>query len=94
MAKTKSAYFCSNCGFESPKWQGKCPSCNEWNTFVEELVSKSPNVQPTYHGGEKRKSKPQLLKDIETSEESRINMNNEELNRVLGGGLEIGRAHV
>lgn len=90
MAKTKSAYFCSNCGNESPKWQGKCPACGEWNTFVEELVSKSPATKPTYHGGEKKKSKPQLLKDIETSEESRIDMSNEELNRVLGGGLVPG----
>lgn len=90
MAKTKSAYFCSNCGNESPKWQGKCPACGEWNTFVEELVSKSAPVKSTYSGSVAPKAKPMKLHDIEISEESRINMNNEELNRVLGGGLVPG----
>lgn len=90
MAKTKSAFFCSNCGNESPKWQGKCPACGEWNTFVEEIVSKTPAVKASYTGSPLPKSKPQQLHEILTLEEARIDMNNEELNRVLGGGLVPG----
>lgn len=90
MAKTKSVFFCSNCGNESPKWQGKCPACGEWNTFVEEVVSKSPTVKASYTGSPLPKSKPQQLHEITTSEEPRIDMYNEELNRVLGGGLVPG----
>lgn len=90
MAKTKSVFFCSNCGNESPKWQGKCPACGEWNTFVEEVVSKNTTSKPTYSDTVTPKAKPQKLHEIETSEEARIDMNNDELNRVLGGGLVPG----
>ncbi len=90
MAKTKSVFFCSNCGNESPKWQGKCPACGEWNTFVEEVVSKNAPVKATYSGSVAPKQKPQLLHEIVTSEETRIDMNNDELNRVLGGGMVPG----
>ncbi len=90
MAKTKSVYICSYCGAESPKWIGKCPSCGEWNTYVEEIVLKNPTPQRSYSNDEHSKSKPLLLHEIDTGEEIRINMKDEELNRVLGGGLVPG----
>ena len=67
MAKVKSAFFCQNCGHETPKWLGKCPSCNEWNTFVEELVQKQvPQVVAFSKSGES--AKPQALNEIEQRE--------------------------
>lgn len=86
--KTKSVYFCSNCGYENPKWLGKCPGCGEWNTFVEEKVTAKK-------GGSSKKglvksSKPQKLSEIEVKEEMRMKMPSSELNRVLGGGLVSG----
>ena len=90
MAKTKTVYVCSQCGVDSPKWVGKCPSCGSWNSYVEEVVSKSPTVQRSYTGAETIKAKPQLLKEIETNHEERLNMHDEELNRVLGGGMVLG----
>ncbi|NDV45600.1 DNA repair protein RadA [Paludibacter sp. 221] len=90
MAKTKSVYVCQGCGNESPKWIGKCPSCGEWNTYVEEIISKA--IEPKVHiaGVELVKQKPVLISDVEATEESRIDTNNGELNRVLGGGLVLG----
>jgi len=89
MAKVKSAFFCQNCGHETPKWLGKCPSCNEWNTFVEELVQKQvPQVVAFSRSAES--SSPQSLGDIEQKEHPRILLNDSELNRVLGGGLVYG----
>lgn len=80
----------SNCGQESPKWVGKCPSCGEWNTYVEEIVRKEvPNKRPV-SGIESPKAKPVTLSEIEADEEPRIDMHDEELNRVLGGGLVPG----
>ena len=92
MAKEKTVYVCSNCGQESPKWVGKCPSCGQWNTYVEEIVRKEPSntrpqILPTL---EKSKNKPLPLSDINAGEEPRIDMHDEELNRVLGGGLVRG----
>jgi len=87
--KTKTAYFCSSCGYESAKWLGKCPACGEWNTFVEEKIT--PAKSPT--GKSRRKNaqeKPIPLNEIVISEEPRIHMPSEELNRVLGGGLVAG----
>lgn len=87
MAKIKSAWFCSECGAESPKWQGKCPSCGAWNTMVEEKISaKSKNAA----GARRAKSKIQKVTEIELNEEPRIKMPSNELNRVLGGGLVAG----
>lgn len=87
--KTKTVYFCSNCGYESPKWLGKCPACGEWNSFVEERVSSKASK------GEKRRglvesSKPVRLSEIQSEEDLRIPMPSKELNRVLGGGLVAG----
>ena len=91
MAKDKTVYVCTNCGQESPKWAGKCPSCGQWNTFVEEVVHKeAPVARHVAHGIESIRSKPQHLKDIQFSDEQRIDMLDNELNRVLGGGLVQG----
>ncbi|MDR1723162.1 MAG: DNA repair protein RadA [Tannerella sp.] len=91
MAKTRTAYFCSSCGAESPKWVGKCPSCGEWNTYVEEVVKKDVGGgQRAIPGIERVGVKPQLLRDVTSKEEARIDMHDGELNRVLGGGLVKG----
>ncbi|MDO5663640.1 MAG: DNA repair protein RadA [Bacteroidia bacterium] len=88
MAKLKSVYFCSSCGNESPKWMGKCPSCGEWGTFVEELIRKDgTSKQEDTRSFQGVKSQPLTLKEIRADEEPRIDMRDEELNRVLGGGL-------
>ena len=104
MAKKKTAYFCSSCGCEEPKWFGKCPSCGEWGTCVEEIVDtqtgaigkasrKSGGVQWS-HGGTLglpgQNERPRRLSEIEAREEQRIDMHDDELNRVLGGGLVPG----
>lgn len=90
MAKDKTVYVCSNCGQDSPKWVGKCPSCGEWNTYVEEIVRKEPTNKRPVSGIETPKAKPISLYDITTSDEPRIDLKDEELNRVLGGGLVPG----
>jgi len=90
MAKTKSVYICQNCGVDSPKWIGKCPSCGEWNSYVEEIVSKDNSPKISLGGLEITKQKPVKLDEVETSEESRIDTSSNELNRVLGGGLVPG----
>ena len=88
MSKTKSAFFCQNCGYESAKWLGKCPSCTQWNTFVEELIeketSKVNNNWKTFAG--ERAQKTIALHQINSSEETRLITFDAELNRVLGGG--------
>lgn len=91
MAKIKSVYVCSNCGVESPKWVGRCPSCGEWNTYVEEVVKKDSSASSRAISGIERAGvKPQLLRDVTAKEETRIDMFDAELNRVLGGGLVKG----
>ncbi|MCH2229480.1 MAG: DNA repair protein RadA [Crocinitomicaceae bacterium] len=89
MAKVKSAFFCQNCGYETPKWLGKCPSCNEWNTFVEELVQKQV-PQVVAFSKSVQTAKPQSLDEIVHQEHQRITLSDSELNRVLGGGLVYG----
>lgn len=90
MAKTKTVYVCNNCGNDSPKWLGKCPVCGEWNTYVEEIVSKESSSRGNSNLFETSKAKPLLLKEVETGEEPRIDLHDGELNRVLGGGLVPG----
>lgn len=89
MAKTKSVYVCQNCGAETPKWVGKCPSCGEWNTYVEEVARKEKN---TVSSGlfPNEKNKPQLIHEIVSTEEVRNDTGNNEFNRVLGGGIVPG----
>ena len=89
MSKVKSAYFCQNCGHEAPKWLGKCPSCSEWNTFVEEIIEKNiPSV--VAFSSSSRNAKPQAIHTIENQEHVRLILKDAELNRVLGGGLVPG----
>jgi len=93
MSKIKTAFFCGNCGYESTKWLGKCPSCNQWNTFIEEVVDKGNNKTPdnwkTYNTG-KRTTSTIALSDVSSKEEKRIVTTDPELNRVLGGGIVHG----
>ncbi|MDR0348900.1 MAG: DNA repair protein RadA [Tannerella sp.] len=90
MAKAKTIYVCSGCGADSPKWVGKCPSCGEWNTYVEEIITKEPAAKYVIPGLTSSGVKPQLLRDVTTKEEARLDMLDTELNRVLGGGLVKG----
>jgi DNA repair protein RadA/Sms len=92
MSKIKKAFFCTNCGYESAKWIGKCPACAEWNTFVEEIIDKGSEKEENWNGyhSEKRIAKTIALTEIVTKEERRINTNDSELNRVLGGGIVPG----
>lgn len=85
--KVKSVFFCSECGYESPKWLGKCPGCGEWNTFVEEKVTVG---KTSAKKGVSTSERPVRLSEIELREEPRIPMPSVELNRVLGGGLVAG----
>lgn len=89
MVKIKTVYVCSNCGNDSPKWLGKCPVCGEWNTYVEESISTS-TTKTRADVFDTVKAKPQLLKTVETGEDPRIDLQDGELNRVLGGGLVPG----
>lgn len=93
MIKVKTAYFCSNCGYESAKWLGKCPSCNSWNTFVEEVLSKGADKNDNGwkdYTTNKRSAKTILLNKVSATEEDRILTTDAELNRVLGGGIVPG----
>jgi DNA repair protein RadA/Sms len=91
MSKTKSTYFCQSCGAQSARWIGRCPSCNEWNTYVEEIVSKGDDATPGIVSiSTQRASKPQLVSEISLSEQHRIPVYDKELSRVLGGGLVAG----
>lgn len=91
MAKTRSVYVCQNCGVDSPKWIGKCPSCGEWNTFVEEIIHKeNSSSKISMAGFEPIKQKPVLISSVETQAEERTDTSCHELNRVLGGGLVNG----
>jgi len=90
MSKIKSAYFCQNCGHEAPKWLGKCPSCNQWNTFVEELVQKNIPQHIVAFSKSQTKTQPKAILDIKGVEQERYQFADHELNRVLGGGLVLG----
>lgn len=90
MAKVKTAYFCQNCGHEAPKWLGRCPSCNEWNTFVEEVITKSTKDISAFSKDSQKKSQPHAIHKIEDIPVQRIKMVDFELNRVLGNGLVPG----
>jgi DNA repair protein RadA/Sms len=90
MAKIKTAFFCQNCGHQTPKWLGKCPSCSEWNTFVEEIVGNNDSNVVAFSTSNGKTAKPQAVQDIEHRVESRIILHDKELNRVLGEGLVPG----
>ncbi|WP_299120659.1 DNA repair protein RadA [uncultured Winogradskyella sp.] len=91
MAKIKTTFFCQNCGSQYAKWQGQCTSCKEWNTIAEEVIQKpekSDWKSPT--STSKRVSKPLKINEIDTSQEARLDMQDAEFNRVLGGGMVQG----
>lgn len=92
MAKTKTAYFCQSCGHNSPKWQGKCPSCNEWNTMVEEIVDTKSDKKGSWKtsSNDQLAVKPVKITDIQTDTSQRLVTYDGELNRVLGGGIVAG----
>lgn len=93
MSKIKTAFFCSNCGYESTKWIGKCPSCNQWNTFSEEVIQRGDAKEKTTwddYADKKRTSKSIALNEISYQEEKRLVTTDAELNRVLGGGIVAG----
>ena len=92
MAKAKSVFFCKECGYESSKWLGQCPLCKEWDTFVEEVISKktssvSSSAKASVITG---KVKPSKLSEISSDENERIQTGIHEFDRVLGGGIVIG----
>jgi len=91
MAKTKTAYFCQNCGAQYPKWIGQCSSCKQWNTVVEEVVQKEEKTSwKTAQGEKNRTAKPLPIYQINNEKEIRLSMLDQEFNRVLGGGLVPG----
>ena len=95
MAKTKSAFFCQQCGYETPKWTGKCPSCGAWNSFVEEIIErdtpkKAGEMAPWDDAAGKTPRKAFRIEEVVAQDEVRQLMPDAELNRVLGGGLVPG----
>ena len=91
MAEAKKAYVCRECGYDAPKWLGKCPSCGAWNTFDELVVAKKgSSVAAAVTLSAVPKAKPQKVQDIKTGETKRIDVGQSEVNRVLGGGLVPG----
>jgi DNA repair protein RadA/Sms len=91
MSKSKTSFFCQSCGYESAKWLGKCPSCEAWNSFVEEVVAKDNGKNDWRAENVRSKSvQPKVLSDISSGNEVRISTGDNELNRVLGGGIVQG----
>jgi DNA repair protein RadA/Sms len=93
MAKVKTTFFCQNCGAQSPKWLGKCPSCGQWNTYVEEIVQKEETGRGTWKTGQattKKAAVPRKLQDIRFEEQPRLVTGDTELDRVLGSGIVPG----
>lgn len=88
MAKTKSVYVCQNCGADSPKWIGKCNSCGEWNTYVEQVIHKTASRRYETEPG--RKAVPESISTVHSDKLQRYDTQNTEFNRVLGGGLVPG----
>ncbi len=91
MSKVKTTFFCQNCGAQYARWQGQCNSCKEWNTIAEEIIQKEEKTswQPSSTDS-KRVSKPLRIKEIDSSQEVRLDTTDGELNRVLGGGIVPG----
>ncbi len=87
--KTQSAFFCQSCGTQSPKWLGKCPSCGEWNAYVEEVINRDEKTKSWSRKSDKTNT-PSLISDINFTDEKRFTTPDNELNRVLGGGVVPG----
>ena len=94
--KTKTVWFCKECGNESPKWMGRCPACGEWNTMVEETVAtgKKPAAGARSISVPGSSQKPMPLSQIDSTHEQRISLNNGEVDRILGGGLVEGSLEI
>jgi len=92
MSKVKTAFFCSSCGYESTKWAGKCPSCNNWNTFIQEVIQKDASKSDNWkdYREDNKTNKIIALNEITNVAEERIITPDPELNRVLGGGIVRG----
>ncbi|WP_425636529.1 DNA repair protein RadA [Algoriphagus yeomjeoni] len=93
MAKIKTTFFCQNCGAQSPKWLGKCPACGEWNTYVEEVVQKEESGKGSWKtpsSGTKKASVPKKIQEVNYEEQARYVTGDDELDRVLGGGIVPG----
>jgi len=95
MEKVKKIFACTSCGATSPKWVGKCPACGEWNTLQEEIISKQTKQEERSRSWQdsapkRPEPKPVLLQDIQAGQTQRLITHDEELNRVLGGGVVPG----
>lgn len=92
MAKSKTVFYCQSCGYESAKWLGKCPSCNSWNSFAEEVITKQESTKNEWRqeSVKQKLAKPRTLNEIESSRDIRWDSGDAELNRVLGGGVVPG----
>jgi len=92
MSKSKSAFFCTNCGYESAKWAGKCPACNEWNSFTEEVLDKGKGNTATWldYAVTQKGTEVIAINEVQSQSEKRIDSSDSELNRVLGGGIVLG----
>ena len=92
MSKVKTSFFCQNCGSQFTKWQGQCTSCKEWNTLIEEITQKEDKLDwnTSVSSSPKRTAKPLKIDEIDTSKEARLETNDNEFNRVLGGGIVPG----
>lgn len=89
MAKSKTIFICQNCGAESPKWIGRCPSCKEWNTYHEEIIAPASPKESSFLAG-REKRKPELLDNIQADEKNRQKSGISEVDRILGGGIVSG----
>ncbi|MEY4383699.1 MAG: hypothetical protein RI995_1241 [Bacteroidota bacterium] len=92
MAKAKTSFFCQSCGHNAPKWLGKCPSCGEWNTFIEELIETTSHPSDVWKKNDRTKisPKPKLLQEVSFENLPKITSPDHEFNRVLGGGIVPG----
>ena len=90
MAKEKTIFLCNQCGYESPKWAGKCPSCGAWNSLVEKVVRNTVASRAFSQAADRLQSQPVLIDDVAADAHPRMDLGDSELNRVLGGGLVPG----
>ena len=91
MAKKKTKFICQECGYQSPKYMGKCPGCGQWNTLVEEMEPVVSSRRLNYANAiQTEVTKPRRLTEVETKSEARIETEFQEFNRVLGGGIVDG----
>lgn len=88
--KIKTTYFCQNCGAQSPKWIGKCSSCGEWNTYVEEVVQKQSGIEKIFSASSSKNIRPHRIDEVQPLDNQRYKLAGNEFNRVLGGGLVAG----